>query len=100
MQKIHGDTYTYENTNYVSAKTSLLIGCRKHGQFEQVPNYHLSGNGCPECGQETGGRDGLIHFVDNESWANSLASFILFMSANIRKSELPKIYKKGKIWKP
>ena len=70
-KKIHGDKYTYENTNYVSAKTPLLIGCPKHGQFEQVPNYHLSGNGCPECGQESGGRDGLIHFVDNESWANS-----------------------------
>ena len=70
-RKIHGDTYTYENTYYVSAKTPLLIGCRKHGQFQQVPNYHLSGNGCPDCGREGGGRDGLIHFVENQKWASS-----------------------------
>ncbi len=31
-------------------KTKVTIICREHGEFEQRPNSHLRGSGCPKCG--------------------------------------------------
>lgn len=47
---VHGDKYDYSKVDYIGAKKEVIIGCDKHGYFNQVANYHLSGNGCPECG--------------------------------------------------
>ena len=46
---IHGDRYDYTNVEYVNAKTKVSITCANHGDFEQIPNNHLEGNGCPSC---------------------------------------------------
>lgn len=51
-KKIHGDKYDYSKTNYTGCKKLITIICPIHGEFSQVPNYHLSGNGCPKCGHE------------------------------------------------
>ena len=48
----HGDLYDYAKTNYKGARTHVTITCNKHGDFEQVPYYHLQGNGCQKCGLE------------------------------------------------
>lgn len=48
-KKIHGDLYDYSMVEYVNAKTPVKIICKTHGIFEQKPNYHLCGNGCPKC---------------------------------------------------
>lgn len=55
-KKVHGNTYDYSFVNYENTKKPVKIKCSKHGIFEQVPNYHLSGNGCQECGKEKTGR--------------------------------------------
>ena len=47
---VHGDRYDYSLTKYVSSKQKVCILCQKHGLFEQIPNSHLSGQGCPSCG--------------------------------------------------
>lgn len=46
---IHGETYDYSITNYKNNQTKLKIICIKHGEFEQKPNNHLKGSGCPNC---------------------------------------------------
>ncbi len=46
---IHGDKYNYENSIYVSSQLPIKIICVNHGLFEQTPNNHLSGSGCPRC---------------------------------------------------
>ena len=46
---IHGDKYDYSESNYINEKERIKIICPKHGEFWQVPNYHLSGCGCPRC---------------------------------------------------
>jgi hypothetical protein len=46
---VHGDTYDYTGSNYVSAKTKVRILCTVHGAFEQRPTAHLRGQGCPKC---------------------------------------------------
>ena len=45
----HGETYSYEKTQYVDSITDLLIACPTHGDFKQIPRNHLFGRGCPKC---------------------------------------------------
>ena len=52
-KEAHGDKYSYEKTKYVDALTPVTITCKIHGDFEQIPHYHLSGNGCQKCGLES-----------------------------------------------
>jgi len=39
-QKLHGDTYDYSETIYLTAKKNVSICCRKHGIFFQKPYDH------------------------------------------------------------
>lgn len=48
-RKVHGDTYLYENTIYYKSYEKVSIICKKHGEFQQTPDNHLSGSGCPGC---------------------------------------------------
>lgn len=50
---IHGDKYDYSLTNYTHSKVNIVIVCQKHGKFRQMPNCHLTGQGCPQCGIES-----------------------------------------------
>ena len=50
--KIHGNKYDYSKVKYINNLTKVCIICPEHGEFWQVSNYHLSGNGCPKCGKE------------------------------------------------
>ena len=48
---VHGDTYSYKKSVYVSTGKTLTITCKKHGDFDQSPDNHYAGNGCPTCGK-------------------------------------------------
>ena len=50
-KEVHGNKYGYSKTEYISAKDPSIITCKKHGDFMQCPNDHLSGHGCPRCGK-------------------------------------------------
>lgn len=45
----HGNRYLYDLTKYNGAKDKLIITCRTHGNFEQLPYNHLKGKGCMKC---------------------------------------------------
>ena len=49
-KEIHGDKYDYSNVEYIGTKKYIKILCSEHGSFEQVPDSHLQGCGCPKCG--------------------------------------------------
>lgn len=51
-KKIHNDKYDYSKSVYLNCRTSLIITCPIHGDFEQAPQYHMSGSGCPDCAKE------------------------------------------------
>jgi len=53
-KKIHGKKYNYSNVDYVKSKISVSIICSKHGMFNQKPNDHLNGKGCPTCCESNG----------------------------------------------
>ena len=49
-KKIHGDTYDYSLSNYVSYREKVTLICPIHGVFEQIASNHLKGKGCKYCG--------------------------------------------------
>jgi hypothetical protein len=52
--QIHNYLYNYKKVEYIDSKTKVLIICKKHGEYEQYPVYHLSGSGCPKCFRSKG----------------------------------------------
>jgi very-short-patch-repair endonuclease len=50
---INGNKYDYSKVNYINNHTKVLIICKEHGNFEQQPDSHLRGCGCPYCINKT-----------------------------------------------
>ncbi len=73
--KIHNGNYSYENAHYVNNSTPLLITCKKHGDFWQIPHNHLQGKGCPVCGNN-------LSISENE-----IAEFLKENGVNIIKKD-------------
>ena len=48
-RKVHGDRYNYSRVNYINSTIPVKIICPEHGEFEQRPAKHLSGQNCPKC---------------------------------------------------
>lgn len=69
-KKVHGEnTYHYTLVQYVNVMTKVKITCPTHGDFEQTPGNHLSGQGCPGCA--TGGgfdrtKKGFLYILRSE----------------------------------
>lgn len=51
-KEVHSDAYDYSLVEYIDNKTKVLITCKKHGDFEQLPYNHLRGKGCSKCAKE------------------------------------------------
>ena len=49
---VHGDAYDYSKVEYFKCNEKVTIICKIHGEFEQTPGSHSSGNGCPLCGRD------------------------------------------------
>jgi very-short-patch-repair endonuclease len=49
----HDFKYDYSSTDYKNSRTKVKIICKKHGIFEQQPDSHLSGCGCPFCANKS-----------------------------------------------
>lgn len=47
----HGNRYDYSKSAYVSSKDKLIIICRKHGEFLQLPTNHYK-YGCEQCADD------------------------------------------------
>lgn len=50
-REIHGDKYDYSKVEYEGNKSKVIIMCPEHGEFEQTPDKHMRGEGCPDCSQ-------------------------------------------------
>ena len=51
-KEAHGDKYDYSKVKYINSRTKVIIICKKHGEFEQVPAKHLYGSCCEKCSYE------------------------------------------------
>lgn len=46
----HGNVFNYNNTNYLNAKTKIVITCKKcSNTIESEPYTLINGKGCPHC---------------------------------------------------
>lgn len=66
-RRTHGDTYGYEKSNYITARTLIEIKCPTHGYFWQDPNSHLCGSGCIKCSNSgpSKGEQAMYDFVSS-----------------------------------
>jgi len=48
--KEHNFKYDYSKVVYLNTNTKVVIVCKIHGEFEQIPKMHVKGQGCPKCG--------------------------------------------------
>lgn len=56
---VHGCKYDYSLALYEHSKTPITILCLKHGEFKQLPEYHMSGSGCPKCSTSVSNKERL-----------------------------------------
>lgn len=66
-QAVHGNRYGYGGVSVVDSKHKVVIKCYVHGEFRQSPTDHLTGRGCPKCGDELSGnrqRQSVEQFVN------------------------------------
>jgi very-short-patch-repair endonuclease len=53
-KEVHRDLYDYSRVSYKSSAKKVVIICKKHGPFMQLPGNHISGQGCPICRNSKG----------------------------------------------
>lgn len=81
--KIHRNKYDYSLVEYCGNKTKVKIICPTHGVFEQAPNHHLKGVGCPHCQRSTG-EEQVSDWLD-EKGMSYIGQHKFSDCANIRK---------------
>jgi hypothetical protein len=47
--EIHEGKYNYDKVRFINTIRKVIIFCPEHGDFQQTPNKHLSGQKCPKC---------------------------------------------------
>ena len=47
--KTHNNKYDYSKSVYKNAVTAMTITCPDHGDFDQIPYFHMKGSQCPKC---------------------------------------------------
>lgn len=52
FKEVHGGRYDYSLVAYISGRSNVEILCQEHGIFEQMPDCHIAGAGCPICYRE------------------------------------------------
>jgi ssDNA-binding Zn-finger/Zn-ribbon topoisomerase 1 len=54
VKQIHGDKYDYSKAGEITGIDQYItIICPKHGEFTQLVNSHIRGQGCAKCGFDT-----------------------------------------------
>ncbi len=67
-KEIHGDRYDYSLANYKNSKSKVKIICPEHGEFEQTPNLHLRGRGCPNCFVKSKGEELVAKILEDNGF--------------------------------
>ena len=46
---VHGDKYDCSKVDYINSRTSIILICKKHGEFKYYIKHLKEGRGCPMC---------------------------------------------------
>lgn len=71
----HDNKYNYLKAIYVRGRQHVTIICPEHGEFQQTPEAHLQGRGCPQCNFskaeqkiEKWLKDNNIHYITQQTF--------------------------------
>ena len=53
VKSVHGDLYDYSKTEYKGRRSTIIVTCPIHGDFEINAGSHLDGAKCPMCSDYT-----------------------------------------------
>ena len=85
---IHGFIYDYSEFNYTTARNKGTIICKniKHGRFDQSPDAHLRGVGCPKCGHNCKITSKEEFLIEAQKIHGDIYDYseVIFKSANIK----------------
>jgi very-short-patch-repair endonuclease len=63
---IHNDRYNYSKVEYINTDTPVIISCKTHGDFKQIPYFHINRKcGCPKCSNNV--KFNLLEFIDKSN---------------------------------
>lgn len=86
----HGNKYDYSLAKYVNAKTKIIIICPIHGRFEQIPDDHVRGKGCKDCGMISTSKSITLSVTEFIKMGESVHGiFYDYSKANYVKSSMP-----------
>lgn len=71
---VHNNKYTYCG-DYKNGTTKIRIICPVHGEFMQIPQHHLCGEGCPRCAIEKNTKRQQMTLTEFVEKANLIHNF-------------------------
>lgn len=81
---VHNNYYNYSKVKFNKTIDKVIIICPKHGEFEQIWNNHLRGEGCPKCNESKGEKQILSYLIDNN--INYITQYKININKNINQS--------------
>ena len=89
---IHKNIFDYSKVNYITNNIKIIIICKLHGEFEQLPSHHMNGVGCPKCSNMISKLE--IKWLDSLNIPNSFRNKIVKINNRSFKPDAIDINKK------
>ena len=87
---IHGELFDYSSTVYENSEKRVIIKCRKHGDFLQLPRKHLEGQGCKKCSAKANQKKGI------KPWEKEEDEFLIQNFSSLKIADLCSQMHRGK----
>lgn len=87
---IHGELFDYSSTVYENSEKRVIIKCRKHGDFLQLPRKHLEGQGCKKCSAKANQEKGI------KPWEKEEDEFLIQNFSSLKIADLCSQMHRGK----
>lgn len=87
---IHGDLFDYSDTIYDNNEKRVIIKCKQHGPFLQLPRKHLQGQGCQKCSAKNNQLKGV------KPWEIEEDQFLIQNFSSLKIADLRNQMRRGK----
>lgn len=87
---IHGELFDYSDVVYEGSEKRIIIKCRKHGDFLQLPRKHLEGQGCQKCSAKANQEKGV------KPWEKEEDEFLIQNFSSLKIADLCSQMHRGK----
>jgi hypothetical protein len=109
VKLIHNDKYDYSLVDYDNCKKHVKIICNEHGIFEQSPDSHIQGTGCPKCGLKFDKSEGEVkdflkslnlNIIENSKTIISPLELDIYIPSHNIAIEFDGLYWHSELYKP